>query len=56
MSTIALAAAISFVIVTGAIIIDSDPEFVQTIKQTMYQLILAGYKEEKILYIMHLYS
>ncbi len=46
------------VAITGlaVLILSAEPEFVQLIKDVIYRLVLAGYGEEKILYIMHLYA
>jgi hypothetical protein len=43
-------------ITAAVLVLNADSEFVQLVKEVIYRLVLSGYREEKILYIMHLYA
>jgi hypothetical protein len=39
----------------AAVIVSSDPEYVQVIKEAIYWLVKTGYDPDKIMQIMHFY-
>lgn len=44
------------VITAAVLVLNADSEFVQLVKEVIFRLVLSGYREEKILYIMNLYA
>jgi hypothetical protein len=53
MSTLVIGAT---VIGLAVLVLSTDPEFIKIVKEIIYQLVLTGYGEEKIIYIMTLYA
>jgi hypothetical protein len=44
------------IISVAVIALSTDSEFIQLVKEVIYRLVLSGYKEEKIIYIMNFYA
>ncbi len=53
--TILIAAGLILSTTALMLLVASDPEFVQQVKEVIYALVKVGYSENKILYIMGFY-